>query len=117
MRDNGDVVRFIVGTARPTLRGLGRLPSRRVRSVLAGERGRYSKGTRVFEEIAALLGATRRQAPQLTGRSSPEIQALLLGLLTDARRPRTRAANGAAGLGQLAQLGREPHNHNPGSYG
>jgi hypothetical protein len=52
MRHEGDVVRFLVGPAGRRFEVYGVFHPGGVRSVLAGDRGRYSKGTRVFNELA-----------------------------------------------------------------
>jgi cytochrome P450 len=56
MREDGDVVRFLVGPPGRRFEVYGVFHPDGVQSVLAGSRGRYSKATRVYQEIAAALG-------------------------------------------------------------
>jgi cytochrome P450 len=56
MREDGDVVRFVVGPPGRRFELYGVFHPDGVQRVLAGSRGRYSKGTRFVQEIAAALG-------------------------------------------------------------
>jgi cytochrome P450 len=56
MRRDGDVVRFVVGPPGRRFEVFGVFHPDGVQRVLAGPRGRYSKKTRVYEEIAVALG-------------------------------------------------------------